>query len=347
MCPRAPRAEWVTRTWQASALASIAGEGDVEAWDQETTGLPLPTVQWVGNRICTCEWKSNRICTCEWNSGRQPFGTSLRFTPARWKLRLNVGNAAFWSDCWRPPDLCRLTPARVHPTTLPVPVLICSPRGLLASPDRCRAVREEEEDDRRPRVPSRLGNGRSARFWHARPATRRATARVAQHVAGELDPNVSSRQRLRIFARPGVEGAAIEMRWRDEDVSLDRRSADGTTRYRRCIIKIVTIMTTKHFVTNVASFGHAPTSSALRSTQEERAKYADPSVGLNRGHYKVRLSGQDVERGTFSQRHFVVHDTETGDKYYPLSNISAQQEPVMIHNSTVRMQLEPAAAIEL
>ncbi|KAM1370992.1 hypothetical protein ACFX2F_041393 [Malus domestica] len=40
----------------------------------------------------------------------------------------------------------------------------------------------------------------------------------------------------------------------------------------------------------------------------------------------VRLSGQDVERGTFSHRHSVVHDQETGEKYCPLDNIMADQD---------------------
>jgi 2-oxoglutarate dehydrogenase complex dehydrogenase (E1) component-like enzyme len=32
----------------------------------------------------------------------------------------------------------------------------------------------------------------------------------------------------------------------------------------------------------------------------------------------VRLSGQDVERGTFSHRHAVVHDQATGARYRPI-----------------------------
>jgi 2-oxoglutarate dehydrogenase E1 component len=35
----------------------------------------------------------------------------------------------------------------------------------------------------------------------------------------------------------------------------------------------------------------------------------------------VRLTGQDVERGTFSHRHAVLFDYENGDPYYPLANI--------------------------
>ena len=69
--------------------------------------------------------------------------------------------------------------------------------------------------------------------------------------------------------------------------------------------------------------------------QEEKDRYFDPALGLNRGHYKVRLSGQDVERGTFNQRHFAVFDQTSAERYVPLSNISPRQEPVMLHNSVL------------
>ena len=39
--------------------------------------------------------------------------------------------------------------------------------------------------------------------------------------------------------------------------------------------------------------------------------------------FHVRLSGQDVERGTFSQRHAVVHDQNDGGRYTPLHHISS------------------------
>src|SRR5881392_4232152 len=39
----------------------------------------------------------------------------------------------------------------------------------------------------------------------------------------------------------------------------------------------------------------------------------------------VRMSGQDTCRGTFSQRHAVLHDVETGDRYVPLDNIGGDQ----------------------
>jgi 2-oxoglutarate dehydrogenase E1 component len=39
-------------------------------------------------------------------------------------------------------------------------------------------------------------------------------------------------------------------------------------------------------------------------------------------HTNVRLTGQDVERGTFSHRHAVLFDYETGEPYYPLANLT-------------------------
>ena len=48
---------------------------------------------------------------------------------------------------------------------------------------------------------------------------------------------------------------------------------------------------------------------------------------------RVRLSGQDTQRGTFSQRHSVLHDVETGQTYTPLANLARRQGPVEIYNS--------------
>jgi 2-oxoglutarate dehydrogenase E1 component len=47
----------------------------------------------------------------------------------------------------------------------------------------------------------------------------------------------------------------------------------------------------------------------------------------------VRLSGQDVQRGTFSHRHAVLHDVETNQSYNSLAHIEEGQGPFMIYNS--------------
>ena len=52
------------------------------------------------------------------------------------------------------------------------------------------------------------------------------------------------------------------------------------------------------------------------------------------GHH-VRVSGQDVERGTFSQRHSVLHDQETEATYTPLQHVGSKQAAFKISNSSL------------
>ncbi|GAB4108051.1 MAG: 2-oxoglutarate dehydrogenase E1 component [Phycisphaeraceae bacterium] len=48
---------------------------------------------------------------------------------------------------------------------------------------------------------------------------------------------------------------------------------------------------------------------------------------------RVRMSGQDSQRGTFSQRHAVLHDADDGHDYIPLANLDPEQATVEIYNS--------------
>lgn len=47
----------------------------------------------------------------------------------------------------------------------------------------------------------------------------------------------------------------------------------------------------------------------------------------------VRLTGQDSERGTFSHRHVVLHDSQTGARYAPLQNLPDARASATIYNS--------------
>jgi 2-oxoglutarate decarboxylase len=47
----------------------------------------------------------------------------------------------------------------------------------------------------------------------------------------------------------------------------------------------------------------------------------------------IRLTGQDTERGTFSQRHLVLHDESTGLEYCPMQNLDAARAPFELYNS--------------
>ena len=48
---------------------------------------------------------------------------------------------------------------------------------------------------------------------------------------------------------------------------------------------------------------------------------------------RIRMTGQDCERGTFSHRHSVLHDAENGETYMPLAHLADDQAPVEIVNS--------------
>jgi 2-oxoglutarate dehydrogenase E1 component len=47
----------------------------------------------------------------------------------------------------------------------------------------------------------------------------------------------------------------------------------------------------------------------------------------------IRLTGQDTERGTFSHRHLVLHDENTGLKYTPMQNLEDASAPFELYNS--------------
>jgi 2-oxoglutarate dehydrogenase E1 component len=47
----------------------------------------------------------------------------------------------------------------------------------------------------------------------------------------------------------------------------------------------------------------------------------------------IRLTGQDTERGTFSHRHLVLHDENTGLEYTPIQNLPDATAPFELYNS--------------
>jgi 2-oxoglutarate dehydrogenase E1 component len=55
----------------------------------------------------------------------------------------------------------------------------------------------------------------------------------------------------------------------------------------------------------------------------------------------IRLTGQDSERGTFSQRHLMLHDANTGRRYCPLQSLPQAKASFAVYNSP----LSEAAAL--
>ena len=79
---------------------------------------------------------------------------------------------------------------------------------------------------------------------------------------------------------------------------------------------------------------------------EDRRKMAAGALPLNWGAaetlayatllksgYPVRLTGQDVGRGTFSHRHAVLHNQKDASLYVPLQHLGQDQAPFTIHDS--------------
>jgi 2-oxoglutarate dehydrogenase E1 component len=53
---------------------------------------------------------------------------------------------------------------------------------------------------------------------------------------------------------------------------------------------------------------------------------------LTEGH-PIRLSGQDTQRGTFSQRHLVFHDDRNGAQWIPMENVVGAEATFEVYNS--------------
>ncbi len=84
----------------------------------------------------------------------------------------------------------------------------------------------------------------------------------------------------------------------------------------------------------------------LRGVIEKRQKALDTEGGIDWGHAEllafasilaegtpIRLTGQDSERGTFTQRHAVLHDVETGEQFNSLQALPQARASFDIYNS--------------
>jgi len=84
----------------------------------------------------------------------------------------------------------------------------------------------------------------------------------------------------------------------------------------------------------------------LVSQRERRRDALGPAGGIDWAHAEalafasllsegtpIRLTGQDTERGTFSQRHMVLHDAKTGHSVCPIQSLPGALAPFELHNS--------------
>jgi 2-oxoglutarate dehydrogenase E1 component len=84
----------------------------------------------------------------------------------------------------------------------------------------------------------------------------------------------------------------------------------------------------------------------LKKQLERRRTAVGPEGGIDWAHAEalalaslvvdgvpVRLTGQDTERGTFSQRHLVLHDINTGQHFAPIQRLPGALAPLELYNS--------------
>jgi 2-oxoglutarate dehydrogenase E1 component len=84
----------------------------------------------------------------------------------------------------------------------------------------------------------------------------------------------------------------------------------------------------------------------LQKQLERRRETVGPEGGIEWAHAEalafasllvqgtpIRLTGQDTERGTFSQRHLVLHDAATGVTWTPLQRLPGARAPFELYNS--------------
>jgi len=84
----------------------------------------------------------------------------------------------------------------------------------------------------------------------------------------------------------------------------------------------------------------------LKKQLERRHDAVGPDGGIEWAHAEalalaslvsegipIRLTGQDTERGTFSQRHLVLHDAVNGRRHAPIQHLPGARTPFELHNS--------------
>ncbi|MBV9453926.1 MAG: 2-oxoglutarate dehydrogenase E1 component, partial [Rubrobacter sp.] len=89
-----------------------------------------------------------------------------------------------------------------------------------------------------------------------------------------------------------------------------------------------------------------PTSKLERMFQKNRSELNGDGDGIDWAHAEalafaslledgvpIRLTGQDTERGTFSQRHLALFNVETGERYLPMQNLPQAKASFAVYNS--------------
>jgi 2-oxoglutarate dehydrogenase E1 component len=136
-------------------------------------------------------------------------------------------------------------------------------------------------------------------------------------------------------SNPAFSGAWTEVRFsKPEDFASSPATAIDEKTFLKIAKKIAQLPTDKVFLSKIDRLFKE------RLKMVEETKTFDWAMGelmayasIAEEGKRVRISGQDVERGTFSHRHAVVVVEDSEEEYIPLANISETQAPFEIFNS--------------
>ncbi|MGZ3699430.1 MAG: 2-oxoglutarate dehydrogenase E1 component, partial [Bdellovibrionota bacterium] len=162
----------------------------------------------------------------------------------------------------------------------------------------------------------------------------------AQKMIDAVNESMSKAQATARASAPHPEPSVFEGRWKgyrqpsEEDHFKPIKTAVDTAAVVELAKKLNTMPAGFHLHPKLPRFFEA------RQKAFEDGKGIDWGNGetmayatlLTQG-YGVRLSGQDAERGTFTHRHSVVNDYETGERYCALNHLRDGQARFEVHNS--------------
>ena len=153
------------------------------------------------------------------------------------------------------------------------------------------------------------------------------------------------REHLEVEFRAGDDYKPNKADWLDGAWSgLDKANNEDERRVGKTAVAVKTLKEIGKKLSNVPEdFSPHKT---IQRFMDNRAKMIENGEGIDwamgealafgsllHEGYCVRLSGQDCERGTFSQRHSVLYDQTNEDRYTPLNQIKAGQARYEVINS--------------
>lgn len=165
--------------------------------------------------------------------------------------------------------------------------------------------------------------------------TREEADRIAREQTKQLDEELTVARSKDYVARPGVSPGV----WKDYvgGREADVKEAD-TGMDKAQLARLLDIQTRVP-----PDFHPHPKIDRFLEARREMAAGARPLdwaagealafASLAESGHRIRLSGQDSTRGTFSQRHAVLHDHIDGHRYMPLAHLGPNQAEVEIINS--------------